>query len=85
MNGRQVADATRQGRPNLKVLFVTSYTENAVLNHGPLDAGMEVITKPFDLTVMADCIRTIIPRRQEGRINLHLSLQEGGRRCPLET
>lgn len=62
MNGRQVADAARQVRPNLKVLFVTGYAENAVLNHGHLDAGMEVITKPFDLTVMADRIRTIISR-----------------------
>ncbi|QYA10573.1 PAS domain S-box protein [Agrobacterium larrymoorei] len=53
MNGRQVADAARELRPGLKVLFVTGYAENAVINHGHLDPGMEIITKPFDLTVLA--------------------------------
>ncbi|QDG94757.1 response regulator (plasmid) [Rhizobium sp. NIBRBAC000502774] len=62
MNGRQVADAARQLRPNLKVLFVTGYAENAVLNHGHLDVGMEVITKPFDLAVMAKRIRDIVAK-----------------------
>ncbi len=60
MNGRQVADAARAIRPGLKVLFVTGYAENAVLNHGHLDPGMQVITKPFDMAVMATRIRDII-------------------------
>lgn len=53
LNGRQVADAARVARPDLKVLFVTGYAENAVLNHGHIEHGMEVLTKPFavdDLT-----------------------------------
>ncbi|WP_279478821.1 PAS domain S-box protein [Aureimonas sp. SK2] len=49
MNGRQVADAARQLRPRLKVLFVTGYAENAVLNRGDLEPGMAVVTKPFDM------------------------------------
>jgi len=49
MNGRQVADAARQLRPTLPVLFVTGYAENAVLSHGHLDPGMHVATKPFDV------------------------------------
>lgn len=49
MNGRQVADAARQLRPTLPVLFVTGYAENAVLSHGHLDPGMQVATKPFDV------------------------------------
>jgi CheY-like chemotaxis protein len=60
MNGRQVADAAREIRPGLKVLFVTGYAENAVLNHGHLEAGMEVITKPFDLAALAQRIRDIV-------------------------
>jgi CheY-like chemotaxis protein len=48
MNGRQVADAARELRPGLKVLFVTGYAENAVLSHGHLEPGMQVVTKPFD-------------------------------------
>jgi len=47
MNGRQLADAARTGRPRLQVLFITGYAENAVLNHGHLDPGMHVMTKPF--------------------------------------
>jgi CheY-like chemotaxis protein len=47
MNGRQVADAARQKRSGLEILFITGYAENAVLNHGHLDHGMHVMTKPF--------------------------------------
>lgn len=47
MNGRQLADAVRVQRPELPVLFITGYAENAVLNHGHLERGMQVLTKPF--------------------------------------
>lgn len=47
LNGRQVADAARALKPELKVLFITGYAENAVLNHGHIEHGMEVLTKPF--------------------------------------
>ena len=47
MNGRQIAEAARRLRPNLQVLFITGYAENAVLNHGHIERGMEVLTKPF--------------------------------------
>ena len=47
MNGRQLADAARTEHPALKVLFITGYAENAVLNHGHLERGMQVMTKPF--------------------------------------
>jgi PAS domain S-box-containing protein len=59
LNGRQVADAARQLRPDLRVLFVTGYAENAVLSHGHLDPGMEVVTKPFDLAVLASRIKAM--------------------------
>ncbi|HEX8055384.1 MAG TPA: ATP-binding protein [Novosphingobium sp.] len=47
LNGRQVAEAARALRPGLRILFVTGYAENAVLNHGHIERGMEVLTKPF--------------------------------------
>ena len=60
MNGRQVADAARELRPSLKVLFVTGYAENAVLSHGHLDPGMHVATKPFDIPILAGRIKSMI-------------------------
>jgi PAS domain S-box-containing protein len=60
MNGRQVADAGRTVRPDLKVLFITGYAENAVLSHGHLDPGMHVLTKPFAMEVLASRIRDLI-------------------------
>jgi signal transduction histidine kinase len=47
MNGRQMADAARVTRPDLKVLFITGYAENSVLGNGRLAPGMAVMTKPF--------------------------------------
>ena len=60
MNGRQVADAARQLRPGLNVLFITGYAENAVLNHGHLEHGMQVITKPFDMSELSRRIQTMM-------------------------
>jgi len=60
LNGRQVADAARTLRPDLKVLFITGFAENAVLNHGHLDPGMHIMTKPFAMEAMAQRIRELI-------------------------
>jgi CheY-like chemotaxis protein len=60
INGRQVADAGRAIRPELKVLFVTGYAENAVVSNGHLEAGMQVITKPFAMTALGARVREII-------------------------
>ncbi|MCJ2021730.1 PAS domain S-box protein [Methylobacterium sp. E-065] len=60
MNGRQMAEAGRRHRPDLKVLFITGYAENAALNHGHLGPGMRVMTKPFALEALATRIRGII-------------------------
>jgi PAS domain S-box-containing protein len=60
LNGRQVADAARATRPDLKVLFITGYAENAVLSHGHLDPGMHVMTKPFPMEALATRIRDLI-------------------------
>ena len=56
MNGRQVADAGRGMRPGLKVLFITGSAENAVVGNGHLDAGMQVLTKPFVMEALVSRI-----------------------------
>ena len=53
MNGRQVADAARVVVPDLKVLFITGYAENAAVGNGHLEPGMELLTKPFALDDLA--------------------------------
>ena len=60
MNGRQVAEAGRALRPDLKILFITGYAENAVLNHGHLEPGMQVLTKPFAMEALASRIKLLI-------------------------
>ncbi|HXA38583.1 MAG TPA: PAS domain-containing protein [Phenylobacterium sp.] len=60
LNGRQVADAARLTRADLKVLFITGYAENAVVGNGHLDPGMEVITKPFGMANLGAKIRSLI-------------------------
>lgn len=60
MNGRQLADAARIKRPDLKILFITGYAENAVVGNGHLDPGMHVMTKPFAMDNLAERIRALI-------------------------
>jgi CheY-like chemotaxis protein len=60
MNGRQMADAARVTRPELKVLFITGYAENSLLGNGRLAPGMAVMTKPFPIETMAARIKQII-------------------------
>ncbi len=63
MNGRQVADAARVARPDLKVLFITGYAETTVLSHGTLETGMQVLTKPFAIETLATRIRQMITQQ----------------------
>ena len=60
LNGRQLADAARRHRPDLKVLFMTGYAENATIANGFLDPGMQMITKPFAIEALATRIRDMI-------------------------
>ena len=60
LNGRQLADRAREARPGLKVLFITGYAENAMFGGGQLDPGMQMITKPFPVEVLAARIREMI-------------------------
>ena len=60
MNGRQVADAARTLRPDLKVLFITGYAENALMGNGHLEKGMHVLAKPFEVERLAIKIRELV-------------------------
>lgn len=60
INGRQLADAALVLRPQLKVLFITGYAENAVIGEGQLRPGMHVLTKPFAIEKLACRIKNIL-------------------------
>ncbi len=60
LNGRQVADAGREVRPLLPVLFITGYAENAAVGNGHLEPGMQVLTKPFAMDTLAARVRAIL-------------------------
>jgi CheY-like chemotaxis protein len=60
MNGRQLADASRQRRPDLKVLFMTGYADRVAVGNRLLDDGMQVMTKPFALEALAARVQGIM-------------------------
>jgi CheY-like chemotaxis protein len=57
MNGRQLADEARRLRRDLPVLFTTGYARNAIVHHGRLDPGVELLEKPFTLAALATKLR----------------------------
>ncbi|HYD11593.1 MAG TPA: PAS domain S-box protein [Allosphingosinicella sp.] len=60
MNGKLMVDAAREKRPDLKVLFITGYAENAAITNGDLGPGMQVMSKPFAIDKLATRIKSII-------------------------
>jgi len=60
MTGRQLADAARELRPDLKILFTTGYARNAIVHDGRLDPGIELIGKPFSAVDLGFKIRAIL-------------------------
>ncbi len=64
MNGRQLADTARLHRPDLPILFVTGYAENAAIRSGFLGTNMAMITKPFSLDDLGQKIDEILAHRR---------------------
>jgi CheY-like chemotaxis protein len=62
MNGRELAEEINRRRPGTKVLFTSGYTENAIVHHGRLDAGVALLNKPYRKKDLAEKIRQVIGR-----------------------
>jgi PAS domain S-box-containing protein len=60
MTGRELADEAVRRQSRLKVLFTTGYARNAIVHHGRLDAGVEVVFKPFTYTEVAAKLRRVL-------------------------
>jgi PAS domain S-box-containing protein len=60
MTGAQIAAQARGSKPELKVLFTTGYARNAIVHHGRLDPGVQLITKPFSMSELAIRVRDVL-------------------------
>ena len=64
VNGAKLAEEARRRRPDLKILFMTGYTRNAVVHNGVLDPGVQMIGKPFTIEELAAKVREVLDRTQ---------------------
>jgi len=60
MNGKQLADQMLKLRPQIKVLFMSGYTQDLVAHHGILDPGIHFISKPFAAAALQECLRRLL-------------------------
>ena len=60
MNGAKLAEEAQRRRPDLKILFKTGYTRNAIIHYGVPDPGVELIGKPFTLEALADKLKVVL-------------------------
>jgi two-component system, cell cycle sensor histidine kinase and response regulator CckA len=59
MNGRELATQITAKLPDVRVLYMSGYTENAVGHDGLLDAGINLLQKPFSLPILKDKVREL--------------------------
>jgi YesN/AraC family two-component response regulator len=62
MDGRQLAEAAQVRRPELKVLYISGYADDAVVRHGVMAGEVDLLEKPFHLDTLATRVRRILDR-----------------------
>ena len=70
MSGPELAQRLVVLRPDLKVLYVSGYTDDAIVHHGVVEPGVQFLQKPFPLATLARRIRELLTQRQEGTLAL---------------
>ncbi len=60
MNGRELSQRIAEIRPNVKILYMSGYTENVIGHNGMLDAGVRLLQKPFNLRDLKSKVREVL-------------------------
>ncbi|HEX9882962.1 MAG TPA: response regulator, partial [Desulfobaccales bacterium] len=66
MSGQEIMENLKPQRPEMKVLFMSGHTENAIVHHGVLDPGTAFIQKPFKHDFLAHKIREVLDKPAAG-------------------
>ena len=62
MSGRKLAERLKEIHPEMKVLYMSGYTDNAILHHGILETGINFMQKPFTLDGLASKVREVLDK-----------------------
>ena len=62
MSGPRLAEQVKRRRPEVEALFMSGYTDNAIIGQGPLDARVELLNKPFPKAVLARKVRAVLDK-----------------------
>jgi CheY-like chemotaxis protein len=65
INGPELARRAQALRPGLPVLYTSGYTENAIVHHGKVDRGINLLHKPYDRHTLARKIRSTLEQRND--------------------
>jgi PAS domain S-box-containing protein len=84
MNGRELAQRISEIRPNVKILYMSGYTENVVGHDGTLDAGVRLLQKPFNLRDLKTKVREVLDATS-ATVEAGMSMQTAPPRRPVQT
>jgi FixJ family two-component response regulator len=62
LQGHQLAAQLTAARPELRILFISGFTDNSVIHHGLPDHGVAFLAKPFSVDALGEAVRAVLDR-----------------------